>query len=71
MPHSVNPYLCPILGVRAHQTGARIDDWAFIVSLELEEQGVVSSILEYFLQRLAFLLEGVKRLLALNVIRAK
>jgi hypothetical protein len=47
MLRSADPYLYLILGVHAHRAEARMGKWAFVVSLESEETGVVSSVLEF------------------------
>jgi hypothetical protein len=48
MLRSVNPYLCPILGVRAHRAEARIGVHMIIVSLGFDERGAAFSILNFF-----------------------
>jgi hypothetical protein len=48
MLRSVNPYLCPILGVCAHQAEARIGVRAIVVSpAEFDGRGAAFSILEF------------------------
>jgi hypothetical protein len=43
----VNPYLCPILGVRAHRAGARIGGCTIIVFDEFDgRDGAAFAILE-------------------------
>jgi hypothetical protein len=46
MLRSVKPYLCPILGVRAHQAEATIGGRTIIVSLKFDGHGAPFSILE-------------------------
>jgi hypothetical protein len=48
MLRSVNPYVCPILGVCAHQAQARVGGCMIIVSLEFDGHGAAFSILEIF-----------------------
>jgi hypothetical protein len=47
MLRSVNPYLCPIFGVRSQQAEARIGDPEFMFSLMFGKQGIAFSILEF------------------------
>jgi hypothetical protein len=65
---SVNPYLRPILGVRAHRAEAKIGDHTIIVLIEFDGHGAAFSILAfpYFASKINVLVLGPKFLLILN-----
>jgi hypothetical protein len=66
---SVNPYLCPNLGVCVHCAEARISDRTIIVLLKFDGRGVAFSIVLEFLcfaSKHDVLVLGSKFLLILN-----